>query len=494
MLEPQLVGQATGSSHVFSFCRYNLDTIIFCIRERTEQKPNTEDMTVTNIKKIVGVVAAGLLGCAVVTSCAHKTPTPDNTKFLPAYHAQYNQGAEPLYRDSLALYVDYSTCMVLGQSSPLYNALLPSFVDAARKYYSIKGPSITQEHGPAFELLRTIKEVNYADLKTAVERMAEGQGESALLTDGEFYQQSIAKGNINNPYLAKAFKKWLLRGHDIFIISEPYIENSRGKLYHKKRFYILFTDVRLAGNIYDRIMQTARLQDFPEAGLFHISADHPSLMSLNGAHSAVNPLLNAKVQGYGNYEIQDWELGWEDAIEPLLISAVDSTTGNPLPNGEYITKGIKVDRNSLGAFRIESVTAKAYDINEPYMSFCDAKNNGMKPRKEENAAEITNFVKLDDKDFKRHGEITLYFDTQMFDPSWMNGQPYNYMKVAFYVSSISPIFSQFADMFKFESIDIPGQTNVSVAASIEQCMADPDVQQKVMQSPIYTIYVKSFER
>ena len=52
--------------------------------------------------------------------------------------------------------------------------------------------------------------------------MADLDGESVLLTDGEYFQPSIAKGNVNNPYMASALKKWLLKGHDVFVLSEPY--------------------------------------------------------------------------------------------------------------------------------------------------------------------------------------------------------------------------------------------------------------------------------
>lgn len=419
--------------------------------------------------------------------------TPDD-KYISEFHQQYlDAKVDPLQGDNLALYVDYSTCMAMGQSSPFFNALVPSFVNATKKYYSIKGSDIIEEQGQTFQLLRTIQEVNYADLRTAIDKMAEGNGESALLTDGEYYQQNIARGNINNPYMADAFKKWLMRGHDIFVISEPYAEFSGGNQYAKKRFYILFTDVRLAGNIYDRIVQTSQLQNFPDVELFHLSADHPSLLSTGGEHSEVNPLLGAKVKGYGNYEIQDWPLSWKDGIEPLIVGGVNQQTGAPLPNGDYIAKGIKVDRNSLGAFRIEEVTAKIYDINEAYANFYEAKETRTKPTSCAEV-EVSNFIKIDDKEFKSHGTVALYFDTQMYDPSWMNASPYNYIKIDLCVSKVIPIFNQYANMFQFESIDVPGEVNTSVAESIKQCMADPNIQNKVKEQPIYSIYIKSPER
>ena len=49
-------------------------------------------------------------------------------------------------------------------------------------------------------------------------------------------------------------------------------------------------------------------------------------------------------------------------------------------------------------------------------------------------------------------------------------------------------------MFTFDSIDMPGNQNVSVAASVEQCLTDPDIKAMISTCPVYTIYVKSNER
>lgn len=100
------------------------------------------------------------------------------------------------------------------------------------------------------------------------------------------------------------------KGHDIFIISEPYIETNNGLQYNKKRFYFLFTDTRLKNNIYDRIAQTASLEQFSNIQTFHLSADHPNIMA-EGNSSQTNDLLAAKIEPYGIFEIQDWTLDWK---------------------------------------------------------------------------------------------------------------------------------------------------------------------------------------
>ena len=190
------------------------------------------------MKKILASSVLCLILCCLV-SCKSNIPTPADTKYIQQFNDFYfSKGIHEINADQLALFVDYSTCIAMGQNSPFFQALVPSWTNAARKYYSIEGNSII-EH-PAintFQLLRTIHEVNYADLKLAINRMAEANTESVLLTDGEYYQQSIAQGNINNPYMADALTVWLRKGHDVFFLSEPYQEPNNGHVYNKRRFW-----------------------------------------------------------------------------------------------------------------------------------------------------------------------------------------------------------------------------------------------------------------
>ena len=140
-----------------------------------------------------------------------------------------------------------------------------------------------------------------------------------LLTDGEYYQKNIAGGGISDPYMANAFKQWLKKGHDIYILAEPYLEGPQK--YNKKRFYFLFTDSRLESNIYKRICETTKLENYPDVEMFHLSASHPTIMAENGK-SKVNEIVSASNKNYGLYEIQDWPVDWK-SIEGYIMGAVD---------------------------------------------------------------------------------------------------------------------------------------------------------------------------
>ena len=194
-----------------------------------------------------------------LTSC-NQFGTPTEIKFLNDFHHAYFMAQEDeLKEDSLALYVDYSTCIAQAMganqtpASQFYMAMVPTISNATKSYWSIKGGDITKENGDVYTLLRSVAEVNYADLAGAVNIIAKGKTEAVLFTDGEFYEQTIAKSHVNDPYMAPAIETWLKRGHDIYVFSEPYTEYYRGNQYEKKRFYFLFTDTRLKDNIFDRV-------------------------------------------------------------------------------------------------------------------------------------------------------------------------------------------------------------------------------------------------
>jgi hypothetical protein len=432
------------------------------------------------------------------SSCSlfsHNQDTPSDTKHLEKFHlVNFEQQDRPLAENSLNLYVDYSTCCALGQNSQFFQDIAASLVSKTTAYYSIKGATIAKETGDVYTLLRNINEVNYAELAKAANQMANVDEESVLLTDGEYYTPSIAKGHDNDPYLAGAFKTWILKGHDVYIISEPYLEPNNGQAYHKKRFYILFTDDRLPNNIHQRIARTVDLTKYPDVDEFHIAASHPQLKGNGNNCSTQNEILQSKSKGYGSFEIEDWDgCDWK-TIEDNLVNAVDENTGQPLPSGLPIIQ-MGLDKNSFGCYRINELGIKVYDINQEYYNFYTSLENGEKvaPEKYE-LTELENFMQIDKKEFDKHSKINIGFNPDWFDPSVLTGKPYNYFKIDITVQNVQEIFSSHEDKFTFESICQPGSTNVSVASSIKQCLADADVINKMLGQTIYTIYVKSEQK
>ena len=444
---------------------------------------------------LIGV--GSLIGIGCLTGCGGGTPTPESADKLAEFHEFYfEKQNEKLNPNALALYVDYSNCIAEGQHSRFFQAFEPSLTASAKQYFAVKGKNIEPHAADStYALLRTIENVPFADLKTAAERIANGNTEGVLLTDGEYYEPTVTKGNDNNPYLAEAFKTWLKKGHDIFIFVEPYEELVGARSVQKKRFYFLFTDQRLPDNIYNRVKQSVRLEDFPGTSEFHFSVHAPFLYSPDGKGMQPDELLSAKViKTAGNYEVQDWEAGWEDDIEPILVNGEDEE-GKKLENGKPFETGLRVDRNSLGGYRIDRLTAKVSNVNQPYTDFCTAKEEKVQPEKEIEPADCEGFVKVDDKKFSANGIVELTFAGDLYNPDEaLDGNPFNYTKIDLFATDISPMTEVYLPLFTFESLTHPGEQNVSVGASIEQCLINPEIKERILKTPIYTLYIKSNKR
>ena len=445
---------------------------------------------------LIGV--GSLIGIGCLTGCGGGTPTPESADKLAEFHEFYfEKQNEKLNPNALALYVDYSNCIAEGQHSRFFQAFEPSLTASAKQYFAVKGKNIEPHAADStYALLRTIENVPFADLKTAAERIANGNTEGVLLTDGEYYEPTVTKGNDNNPYLAEAFKTWLKKGHDIFIFVEPYEELVGARSVQKKRFYFLFTDQRLPDNIYNRVKQSVRLEDFPGTSEFHFSVRAPFLYSPDDKGMQPDSLLSAKViKAAGNYEVQDWEAGWEDDIEPMIVKIKEDEEGKKLENGKPFETGLRVDRNSLGGYRIDRLTAKVSNVNQPYADFCTAKEEKVQPEKEIEPGDCEGFVKVDDKKFSANGIVELTFAGDLYNPDEaLDGDPFNYTKIDLFATDISPMTEVYLPLFTFESLTHPGEQNVSVGASIEQCLINPEIKELILKTPIYTLYIKSNKR
>lgn len=426
-----------------------------------------------------------------ITSCC--TPnTPPDIKHLAEFHnlTTYGDSQESL-NDNLALYVDYSNCIADGMNSPFYQKMVSPLTAATKEYWSIKGSQIQQEEGSVYSLLNNVEEVNYAALDKAIEQMAERESESVLLTDGELFTQTATKNNPNNPYMYNSFKRWLLKGHDIHIIAEPYIETYKGQTFDKKRFYIIFTDDRLEGNVYQRIKEIVNLEDFPQIDEFHLSGNYPWIVPVNNSHSEPNQIVAADITPCGNMEIQDWNVDWKNIIN-LIINGYDED-GNPLPNGEKLIGGLKINKNAFGCYRIKDVDVKVSNINADYFNMYYDIEGGMKVGKTQiEPSKIDHFIIVDTDEFRKHGNVDLYFDINNFAPSGdLDGKPFNYFKIEIVVKDLENILGNSIDMFNFDSIVNEGQSNVSISESLKNCVFDPDLLNKLKGKVLYTIYVKS---
>lgn len=448
----------------------------------------------TKITLLVTVLAGVIFAGVSLVSCKQDN-VPYDTKHLDKFHQLTTKGeGNDLTASDLSLFVDYSNCIANGMQSAFYQKMVSPLTAATKHYLSIKGDSITEEsmsNQSVYYLLNNVQETNYAALDKAVEQMANRNSESVLLTDGELFTQTATKNNPNNPYMHAAFKNWLLRGHDIHILAEPFQEVFNGNTFNKKRFYIIFTDDRIEGNIYDRIKEIVNFEDFPEVDEFHLSGNYPWIVPVNGKSSQPNEIVASETTAYGSHEVQDWQVDWKNIIN-LILNGYDEQ-GNLLPNGEKLIGGLKVNKNAFGCYRIKDVDVVVSNINADYFDIYNRIEMGEKVGKTQITPQaLQNFIIVDSNEFQKHGNVDLYFDIENFAPDGeLDGKPFNYFKIDIVVKDLENILGNSIDMFNFDSVVNQGQTNVSISESLKNCVFDPDLMNKLKGKVLYTIYVKS---
>lgn len=448
----------------------------------------------TKITLLVTVLAGVIFAGVSLVSCKQDN-VPYDTKHLDKFHQLTTKGEEnDLIASDLSLFVDYSNCIANGMQSAFYQKMVSPLTAATKHYWSIKGDSITEEslsNQSVYYLLNNVQETNYAALDKAIEQMANRNSESVLLTDGELFTQTATKNNPNNPYMHAAFKNWLLRGHDIHILAEPFQEVFNGKTFNKKRFYIIFTDDRIEGNIYDRIKEIVNFEEFPQVDEFHLSGNYPWIVPTNGKSSQPNEIVASETTAYGSHEVQDWQVDWKNIIN-LILNGYDEQ-GNLLPNGEKLIGGLKVNKNAFGCYRIKDVDVVVSNINADYYDIYNRIELSMKVGKTQITPQaLRNFIIVDSNEFHKHGNVDLYFDIENFAPDGeLDGKPFNYFKIDIVVKDLENILGNSIDMFNFDSVVNQGQTNVSISESLKNCVFDRDLINKLKGKVLYTIYVKS---
>ena len=80
------------------------------------------------LKSISGITL-GMAFCSLISlSSCSGIETPGSTKFIQEFHEINFEEPDPILPEGqLSLYVDFSTCNMLGQSSPFFQELTPFF-------------------------------------------------------------------------------------------------------------------------------------------------------------------------------------------------------------------------------------------------------------------------------------------------------------------------------------------------------------------------------
>jgi hypothetical protein len=469
----------------------NIDTIRHDRRFKVERiKIKTNDQE--NMKKTV-LLLLSLICIFCLNSCTPEDSIFDITR-IKDFHKFYNSIEKHQLHTDVDLFVDYSTCLSRSETSKsnFFSAIHPKIIACNPSFWSIKGESIVKEDGDVYTLLNNIKEVNYANLRGAVEMIVRGKNQAILITDGEYFQKNGNASNFNNPYLSESFKKWLMAGHDIYIYAERYRERN---VFEKFRYYFLFTDREIEDNIYQKLSR-----DVPLNGDLKLtklsSTDFRVFTKYDGVSKPkVNNVLSLNPESYisaPDFEFQEYQLDWKDIVEYIQY-AYDPITGELMPGGDFVLRGIFVDSKSLDYFTIQDIGVKVYNAYDAFRTFEDT---SYVPRTRE-LKEIEELFSIDEKAFRKNGEVILKihknFDGTGLNNKHMDIRKENLLKVDIIIKKAKDNFVEKINdfsVFKFTSVD--NQLNESIYQSIKNTIEDASINpQKVNKGILYTIYIKT---
>lgn len=431
------------------------------------------------------IACAATLSVCLFLSCS-SSRLDDSSKLSAFHNATSRNWQSQLATDKegkggsiVDLYVDYSDCMTTATQSQYYMNVQPAIIACNPNYYSIKGGNIQFESNDKMkvhQLLNGIKNVDYSNLKGAVDSILKNNHEAILITDGEYYQKGIG-ANLNNPYLADEFKEWLTRGLDIYVYSEPYLS---GK-FMKNRYYMLFTDHRIDNNIQQIFSRNA--PNDSNVKMVHLYSGIPGIkIGENGVRLNEQLLDTSEGEIYRSqgFEWHTLDAKWED-IYDYIAKAEDG-------KDRIFINGIKLVIGEEDAYRPEELEVKSYEISDVYTAF-DAKTK--KPI--ELGEELDDFLKIDEKAWKK-GEIALKFDDD-FDGDCLNGSEGNLLRIDICVKKSKENFTSnpaIGGKFQFDS---PYGLNTSVYESLKQTLLDPSISPEEKGNPvIYTIYLNTYTR
>jgi hypothetical protein len=397
-----------------------------------------------------------------------------------------NQKLEKIYRSDVShskilnkdidLYVDYSTCVIDAvKNSPYFKSLRPKITGESPTLYAIKGPlieAVSSDMDTVNQKLTNLTEIPYANIVGAIDKISNSDGQSILITDGEYWTNPEGE-RTDLPYMRESLEKWLNRGYVVQIVIEDYKESYKGKSIDKKRFYFFFTDDKLENNIYDIALKA---QGGNSTDLHHFKMTNSDIQVFQSA--TVDDNLQFDVDTTQNYDIVDISSPWSD-IEEYVLNANDDQ-GNALKNGNPFLKNIKVNSKKIENYNINQTEIKAYNITDFYLEEKNAKIN-----------EISEGFKIDEKLLKEKNIISIRITDKLLSNLKSDKENLLRLDIILKEANNKPIDEKW---FTWRSLSKPNVDNVSVFESIKQTFDNPAINaQNRNKGIIHTIFIKTLE-
>lgn len=272
-------------------------------------------------------------------------------------------------RQSTVLYLDHSTCVIDAvQNSEVFKAVRPNLGQYCDTLRLIKGDgsesiALNRKENKVSEVLETINtDISFADIRSAVFKICNDNQQAILISDCESY----ANGRFLDlePYMSEPLKEWLGKGHSIYIITEPYKEKYKGKVYDKKRFYIIFTDDNLQAPISNVVK--AEIQNFTKNGVCTWFKMTNSDIGVESPKSdMVNNNLTFNVDYLNGFELITLDDSW-DAIREYVMKL--DKYGEPVPEEKSEPLISNIILNNGENYKISDIQIVATNITTKYIS------------------------------------------------------------------------------------------------------------------------------
>jgi hypothetical protein len=375
---------------------------------------------------------------------------------------------------SVTSYLDHSTCVIdARQNSPVFQKLLGQLGLYTDTLCLIKGVDFetipnTDKSPTSTDVYNIINGINedipFANIGQAVNNICNGNSQAVLITDCEYFDKN-GKNQDGFPYLSGSFKKWLEKGHCIYIVTEPYQEKNKGNKFDKKRFYFFFTDDKMVAPISHNMLH--ELEPLIQDGLFTIFKMTNSDLSVQvqkGSEMFPDDLEISNFYKGNNFEYAEIDNDWNTIREYVmkldeygqpLINDEGTGAANPIPLVQNLVF------NEGENYAITDVEVIATNITTQYANT----TNTVIP------VDITDGF-LIDKDSLKNNKLNVFVTEKIFN-SLTNEFDRNLIRLDFVVTKAARKLYD-ADIFTWQSL-YDGNKATCVSKSIENVLADIEI-------------------
>lgn len=393
---------------------------------------------------------------------------------------------------SVVLYLDHSTCVIDAvQNSPVFKALRPNLGQYCDTLRLIKGSvfesiPLNRKDNKVSEVLETIRQdISFADVREAMFQICNDNQQAILISDCESYANSRFLDL--EPYMSEPFRDWLIKGHSIYIVVEPYKESYKGTIYDKKRFYFFFTNDKMEAPIsHNMLSEIESLLQSGVCSLYKITNSDIFVQFPKKDVVDVN-LDISPIEYHDGFEFISISNSWDDIRK--YVMKLDKY-GEPLPEEEPVPLIKNLIINDGVNYRIDNIQIKATNITSRYLSIDRDASENLKLDSVEitNDIDISSGFMLDKNAFKNH-RLNVMLTDKIFTEGYLNSDfGGNLIRLDFVIANVG-IESFDNKIFEWQSIWNTNQTAISVSKSIDNALRDINVIPS--GRIIHTIFIKT---